>query len=118
MRRTYFSLEAFYATSAARAASREMDLGLYWRDGRDGPTYRAAWIRDTGEVYVVSHGLPQDGGGRVEVIAHCATEAEVEASFAGWRDVCESDGSMAWLRRHALQARLRWPVRIARPAAR
>ena len=101
MRRGYFSLEAFYAAGARRAASKEIDIGLYWRAGRSGPTYRAAWIRDTGEVYVVRHGAPEDGGGRVEVLTCCATEQELHAAFDGWRLVCGRPDSAVWLRERA-----------------
>jgi hypothetical protein len=101
MRRSYFSLEAFYAASSMRARSREVDVGLYWREGYDGPTCRAAWIRDTGEVYAVRHGRPEDGGGRVEILGRFAGEPEMRRAFDGWREVCGQPDSTSWLRRRA-----------------
>jgi hypothetical protein len=38
------SLAAFYASDADRSRSPEIDVGLWWRDGSGGPTYRAAWV--------------------------------------------------------------------------
>ena len=67
--RTYLSLGAFYGADRRRDASRERDYGLWWRgDGPHDPTYRAAWIEETGELYVMQYeGTP--GGGRVDVLA-------------------------------------------------
>src|SRR5688572_16469323 len=48
--RTYLSLGAFYASDPDRRGSRERDVGLFWRS-RSGPSFRAAWVRDTGELY-------------------------------------------------------------------
>src|ERR671934_2952072 len=49
------SLRSFYAQDSRRARSSERDLGLHWR-ARDGVSYRAAWVADTGELYSVRHG--------------------------------------------------------------
>ena len=59
--RTYLSLGAFYASDPARRGSRERDVGLFWRSRR-GPTYRAAWVRDTQELYLFQHALGGPGG--------------------------------------------------------
>ena len=65
--RTYLSLGAFYASDPARRNSRERDVGLFWRS-RQGPTYRAAWVRDTGELYLFQHALGARGGGSVHLL--------------------------------------------------
>ena len=47
-------------------SARERDFGLLWRGPR-GATYRAAWVRETAELYVVRNGHPLYGGGTVGV---------------------------------------------------
>jgi hypothetical protein len=94
--RTYLSLGAFYASDPARRSSRERDIGLFWRS-RQGPTYRAAWIRDTGELYLFQHALGGRGGGSVHLLAPTLEEGELERRLAGWADVCGHEGSFEWL---------------------
>ena len=66
---TYLSLGAFYAADKRRDISREHDLGLWWLgDDWHAPRFRAAWVDQTGELYLMQHeGTP--GGGRVDVVA-------------------------------------------------
>jgi hypothetical protein len=61
---TYLSLGAFYAADKRRDISREHDVGLWWLgDDWHAPRFRAAWVAQTGELYVMQHeGTP--GGGR------------------------------------------------------
>jgi len=94
--RTYLSLGAFYASDPARRNSRERDVGLFWRS-RQGPTYRAAWVRDTGELYLFQHALGGRGGGSVHLLAPVMDERELERRLAGWADVCGREGSLEWL---------------------
>jgi hypothetical protein len=94
--RTYLSLGAFYASDPARRRSRERDVGLFWRSRR-GPTYRAAWVRDTGELYLFQHALGGRGGGSVHLLAPTMGEAELELRLAGWPEVCGREGSLEWL---------------------
>jgi hypothetical protein len=60
--RTYPSLAAFYSADERRIASRERDVGLWWREAVDGPLHRAAWVSDTGELYLVRLGPAEEGG--------------------------------------------------------
>jgi hypothetical protein len=94
--RTYLSLGAFYASDPARRHSRERDVGLFWRS-RQGPTYRAAWVRDTGELYLFQHALGGRGGGSVHLLQPTMDEPELERRLAGWPDVCGREGSLEWL---------------------
>jgi hypothetical protein len=102
--RTYLSLGAFYASDPARRASRERDVGLYWRS-RKGPSFRAAWVRDTREVYLFQHALGGRGGGSVHLLAPRLAEPELERRLFGWEEVCGRPGSLEWL-----LARLEDPV--------
>ena len=111
--RTYLSLAAFYAADPRRRHSRERDVGLWWRS-RGGPTYRAAWVKDTGEVYVVQHGLTGKGAGRVHLLAETVDFDELERRLAGWKDVVGTRASFEWLLAHAVPAAA--PARVARAA--
>jgi hypothetical protein len=60
------------------------------------PTFRAAYVQATGEIYVMQHeGLP--GGGRVEVIAQRDDLDPVLADLDGAEQVCGEPGSLWWL---------------------
>ena len=60
-------------------------MGLWWRDRADGLLHRAAWVSDTGELYLVRLGPVEEGGGEVE----------------GWREQCGGPRSLTWLRERA-----------------
>ena len=93
----YLSLGAFYAADRRRAVSRERDLGLWWRgDGPLSPTYRAGYVENTGELYLMQHEGTL-GGGRVDVLGRFTTFAEVRRLVTGWEDVCGERGSIRWL---------------------
>ena len=94
----YPSLVAFYRADPARLESRERDIGLWWRAGADGPMHRAAWVEDTGELYLVRLGPAADGGGAVEVMARVADPDRLEGALRGWRERCGMPGSLQWLR--------------------
>jgi hypothetical protein len=93
---TYLSLGAFYAADKRRDISREHDVGLWWLgDDWHAPRFRAAWVAETGELYLMQHeGTP--GGGRVDVVA-TGTLEELENRLEGWRDVVGDWGSLRWL---------------------
>jgi hypothetical protein len=94
--RTYLSLGAFYASDPARRSSRERDVGLFWRS-RKGPTFRAAWVRDTGELYLFQHALGGPGGGSVHLFARTLDEHALDQRLAGWEHVCGREDSLEWL---------------------
>ena len=93
---SFDSLAIFYAADPRRRDSKERDVGLWWRDDR-GHSYRAAWVRDTGELYVCEHLRPNGSGGRVHVLVRQFDQDELDAAFDGWRDVCRRPNSLAWL---------------------
>jgi hypothetical protein len=94
---TYLSLGAFYATDKRRDISREQDIGLWWLgDDWHAPRFRAAWVDQTGELYLMQHeGTP--GGGRVDVVATASSLEEIENRLDGWREVVGDWGSLRWL---------------------
>ena len=100
---TYRSLADFLLRRPQRRWSREHDVGLHWRDGQ--ALYRAAWIEETGELYLVQLGAAGVGGGHVEVLATGVSRAALDAALSGWR-VAQDDGehSLDWLRARARAA--------------
>jgi hypothetical protein len=109
----YPSLAAFYNADARRISSRELDVGLWWREELDGPLHRAAWIEETGELYLVRSGPAAKGGGSVEVLASADSRESLEEVLSGWRECCGQPRSLAWLRERAprLSDRDRHPMR-------
>jgi hypothetical protein len=94
----YPSLAAFYNADPDRLSSRELDVGLWWREESDGPLHRAAWVSDTGELYLVRLGPVSQGGGTVEVLASVSDSDQLERWLAGWREHCGEPRSLSWLR--------------------
>jgi len=111
----YRSLTDFYTADRRRVHSREQDVGLWWREHADGPLHRAAWVSDTGELYLVRLGPPDQGGGEVELLAIVEDHERLESVLEGWREQCGRPRSLAWLRERA--GRLGKRVRIARRMA-
>jgi hypothetical protein len=116
-RERYDSLARFYNGDERRIRSRELDVGLWWRDAVEGPLHRAAWISDTGELYLVRLGPAAEGGGRVEVLASVESLELLERVLVGWRERCGEPQSLAWLRERAsLTLRVSLDDARARPA--
>jgi hypothetical protein len=118
--RTYESLARFYGADPRRITSRERDIGLWWRDAVGSPLHRAAWISDTGELYLVRLGPADVGGGVVEVLAECDREEQLESVLDGWREQCGEPRSLTWLRARARRLSQREPgprMRVASSAA-
>jgi len=113
----YGSLADFYNDDPGRLASRELDVGLWWREEPDGPLHRAAWVRDTGELYLVRLGPPAEGGGTVEVLATLADSDQLERLMVGWRERCGEPRSLSWLRSRTASAGRRARARGMRVAA-
>ncbi|MCW3067581.1 MAG: hypothetical protein JWL67_206 [Solirubrobacterales bacterium] len=111
----YQSLSNFYSADSRRRASDEHDVGLWWRVGAYGPLYRAAWVLDTGELYVVRLGPLQEGKGEVIVLGRANSRGELEGALDGWQSVCAQPDSLTWLRHRA--AKLAAPVPPARAFA-
>jgi hypothetical protein len=116
-RERYRSLSSFYTADERRIHSRECDFGLWWREEADGPLHRAAWVLDTGELYLVRLGPPAAGGGRVEVLAAAIEREQLERALTGWRERCGEPRSLRWLRRRvALATRASGDGAPGRPA--
>jgi hypothetical protein len=97
----YQSLSSFYRADRRRRSSLEQDVGLWWRVGRHGPLYRAAWVGGTGELYVTRLGRLADRRGEVLVLGRARDRGQLDAVLAGWQDVCPQPDSMTWLRHRA-----------------
>jgi hypothetical protein len=97
----YGSLADFYRADPRRVQSRECDVGLWWRDDLHGPLHRAAWVSDTGELYLVCLGPAEQGGDKVEVLATVSERERLESVLEGWRERCGEPRSLPWLRERA-----------------
>lgn len=97
-RQWYGSLGNFYTADPRRIHSRERDMGLWWREAGNDRLHRAAWIEDTGELYLVRLGPAAEGGGRAEVLARVMDVDILQDGLAGWREHCGEPGSLSWLR--------------------
>ena len=95
IQQSYLTLNAFYSADRRRLRSRERDVGLAWR-GDDGTSFRAAWVQETGEVYLFRHGAPTAGGGRVDLLERRFGIGELQTVLHGYRDVCGRPGSLSW----------------------
>jgi hypothetical protein len=89
--------------------------GHPWRTVRFGPSYRAAWLPSTGELFTVRLGPNHAGGGRVELLAHVPDGAVLAGLLSGWRDVVGTFDSIRWLRArvahaHPLKRRYGWSL--------
>jgi hypothetical protein len=113
----YRTLAGFYVADSRRVHSRELDVGLWWREDADGPLHRAAWVSDTGELYLVRLGPSEEGGGRVEVLARVEDRERLERGLEGWRERCGEPRSLTWLRQRAagLGERTPAPARACQP---
>lgn len=100
-RAVYPTVAAFYNSERRRLSSSELDFGLWWREGLDGPLRRAAWVNETGELYTVRLGPPDEGGGEVEVLGVFPDRERLERTLAGWRGHCGEPSSLGWLRGRA-----------------
>lgn len=103
----YRTLASFYNADERRVSSRELDVGLWWREDARGPLHRAAWVNDTGELYLVRLGPDTEGGGSVEVLANLDDQERLESTLAGWRERCGEPRSLTWLRERAAHPRSR-----------
>jgi hypothetical protein len=113
----YPTLAGFYNADTRRISSRELDVGLWWREDEQGPLHRAAWVSDTGELYLVRLGPQSDGGGRVEILATVDDREGLESALDGWRERCGEPRSLSWLRERAAKLGRRARRTRARVAA-
>jgi hypothetical protein len=105
---SYASLVDFGKARRRRIASAERDFGLGWTDGEK--LYRAAWVAETGELYIVQLGAPDEGGGHVELLATDARVEDVERALSGWRLALQARRSLDWLRKRAARLRTAPPL--------
>lgn len=82
----------FYAQSATRRLSPELDYGVWWYD-RDHDPWRVSWVERTGEIIAVAQRT-----GQVEILGRLGARHDVERVLEGWADICGSADSLDWVR--------------------
>ena len=111
-------ISQFYDEDPARRESSEEGFGDGWSTEADRhSTYRASWLNQTGELYVVRE--PHPGGLfaryldqldvdqadveqlTVEVLARFDSEAAVKQALQGWEKAMNHPNSLNWLRERA-----------------
>jgi hypothetical protein len=111
-------ISEFYDANPARRESDEEGFGDGWSTERDQhSTYRANWLHDTGELYVVRE--PHPGGLfaryldqldidqvdteqlTVEVLGRFESDDAVKQALAGWEHEMTHANSLDWLRARA-----------------
>ncbi len=93
---TWASMEDFLEADERRLHSREVDYGVLWRRPGSRVTHRAAWIEETGELYLVQSGPPAAGGGHVELLA-LTDRNGIERALDGWEPASRRPGGLDWL---------------------
>ena len=118
---TFPDLRSFYGANPARLHSSEADYGVHWRlEGWSG-TWRASYVRNTGEVYAVRQGRYRMGTlptgetvistgreeGPVLVLGTFPIDPEagpmdvyyrgLEAHLDGWARKCIEPNGLKWL---------------------
>ena len=89
--------DAFLAQDVRRRRSDEVDLGATWRAAGSNDTWRLAWLRETGELYLCRSdslvGLSSD----LSVLALVERESVLDQLLDGWRDARWDDDGLGWL---------------------
>lgn len=91
--------EHAFLDDPARRRSDEVDLGATWRAGGSNDTWRLAWLRDTGELYVCRNDSLVGGGTSVQVLAVEPDEHAVDVLLEGWRTARDGEDGLGWLSR-------------------
>lgn len=105
------SIEAFYAADERRRWSRELDFGVWWRQGTT--IHRITWVDDTGELIAVRLSGPEHARleleGEVLEIMRAGDEQDVtvlgvvhgeevvERLLNGWAEMCGEQESFCWV---------------------
>lgn len=111
-------ISEFYDANPTRRESDEESFGDGWSTEKDQhSTYRASWLLETGELYIVRE--PHPGGLfaryldqldidqveveqlTVEVLGRFESEAAVKQALDGWEKAMNHPNSLDWLRGRA-----------------
>ena len=108
----WMDIEEFYDANPVRRSSEEIEFGRDWNDAQ-GNRAEISWIRDTGELYVMTapvepivtdpvgdefvQRLPTEAVG-VEVLQVIPTLERVEELLTGWAAAMSQPQSLDWVR--------------------
>ena len=88
---------AFLSEDVRRRRSDEVDLGGTWREPGCNDTWRLAWLRDTGELYLCRNDSLVGAATDVSVLAVVPDEGALDALLDGWRAARWSEDGLTWL---------------------
>lgn len=92
---------AFLIEDVRRRRSDEVDLGATWRTADSSETWRLAWLRETGELYLCRNDSLVGVSSDLSVLLVVADEGALDALLDGWPAARWTEDGLAWL-----QARL------------
>ena len=114
---TFGSIREFYSDNRTRETSPEADYGVHWKRGGAPAAHRVSYVRDTGEVYAVGRGDPDEP---VIVLGTFPIDPDagptdvyylgLDQLLNGWPDHCGAPGGLEWV-----QARLETAARNRTP---
>ena len=98
MHQTWPDEQAFHGADPRRRLSGELDLGATWRLDGGSDSYRVAWLRDTGELYVCRADGYDGSCTEVQVLAVVDDEQLLDTMVFGWQDARHAPDGLKWLR--------------------
>lgn len=84
--------DAFYSKEERRK-SRELDFGVWWRDGVYHPQYRVTYLPGTRELICVNQ-FSDD----YQILGRIVSEERAEEILKGWAEICGEINSLDWVR--------------------
>jgi hypothetical protein len=97
MSKNLMTRKEFYKNKI-RLKSREIDFGVWWRDGKIHPTYRLTYIVKTGELYIFNQ-----IDNSFKILAVIPLKYDIEKILKNWAKVCGDIHSLSWVRKQIVQ---------------
>lgn len=79
-----------------RLRSPEIDFGVWWRNGKEYPTFRVSYIKDTGEFYAINNQTKTVS--LLGKIKPTDSYEEAEHVLKSWSEECGGMYSLDWVR--------------------
>lgn len=99
IKKTFENKDEFYDQDPRRRRSGEAMYGVMWRANADSVTAEVSYIRETGEVYMVTHA----GLEPVRILGYWPPDDEdiyyrsLDERLEGWPEMCTKPEGLQWL---------------------